>query len=119
MFDNFKKNVTKNDINTIIDKGTTIKGDINGEENIRIDGTIDGNINLGGIVYIGESGCVIGNITAKDLTIFGVVRGNVNISNCLSICARGQLEGDMITSSLNVETGGQFNGYSKMSPAFA
>jgi len=119
MFNILRENVITNDINTIIDKGITIRGDINGEENIRIDGTIEGNINLEGSVYIGESGCVIGNITATDLTIFGLVRGNVNISNRLSICACGQLEGDVITSSLNVETGGRFNGYSKMSPSFA
>ena len=122
MFDSVRKqvsDVTSSEINTIIDKGTTIKGDINGDGNVRIDGTVEGNVNLGGSVFIGESGCVNGNITSTNLTIFGIVRGNVNISNRLAICASGQLEGDSSTSCLNVEDGGQFNGHSKMTVSLA
>ena len=111
--------VTSNEINTIIDKGTYIVGNIDGDGSLRVDGTMDGNITLEGCVFIGESGRVHGTVAADELIISGVVDGNVIISNRLSIYADGQLTGDINAGSLSVEVGGHFNGYCNMSPAFA
>ena len=69
--------VTSKEIKTIIDKDTHIVGNINGDGSLRVDGTVDGDITLDGCVFIGESGRVNGTITADELTISGVVDGNV------------------------------------------
>ena len=64
---------------TIIGAGTTINGDINSEGDIRIDGTLNGNLIAKAKVFIGPEGTVIGNISGLHADILGNVKGNLKI----------------------------------------
>ncbi|MBQ9376348.1 MAG: polymer-forming cytoskeletal protein [Schwartzia sp.] len=115
MFGSVKKHIdAPGEIETIIGSDTFIKGQIGGSGSLRVDGRVEGGIEVANYVVIGESGCVCGDINAKGLTISGKVTGNVNCDGQLRIQSTGQLVGDVRVQSLNVADGGIFRGRSEM-----
>lgn len=116
--------IGSNDIETIIGNNTVIKGEINGSGNLRVDGLVEGGVNVSGCVIVGENGQIKGDVSADEMIISGSVEGNVTTDNCLSIYSTGQLTGDVKVGSLKIEEGGSFQGRSEMNfkpadPAFA
>ena len=118
MFNNMKKRVDEtvnmNDIETVIGRSTSIKGQVSGDGNLRVDGHIDGGLFVGGDVVIGETGVVLGDIKAANLIVSGSVTGNVTVEGNLSIRESGQLVGDVKVKTLNIDDGGVFKGHSEM-----
>ncbi len=104
------------DIETVIGRDTNIIGGLEGSGNIRIDGTIDGDVSITGNMVIGKSGCVQGNIKTGNLTLDGMVTGNVDCDGTLSIQANGSVVGDIRVRSLNITNGGVFKGRREMLP---
>jgi cytoskeletal protein CcmA (bactofilin family) len=102
------------DIETIIGKNTSIKGEMTGSGNIRVDGRIEGGISITGNVVIGSSGDVVGNIKAENLLVSGSIKGNVDVAGNLSVFSSGQLIGDAKTTAFSIEEGGVFRGHSEM-----
>ena len=121
MFGSVKKHIDNpvGDIETIIGRGTTITGQLQGSGNIRIDGHVEGGIAITGDAVIGESGSVQGDVKAGSLTVAGTVTGNVDCDGNLSIHATGQLVGDVRVRSLNIADGGIFKGRSEMDTRIA
>ena len=123
MFSSVKKRVDEtintNDIETVIGRNTSIKGEISGSGNVRIDGHIEGGISIDGNAVVGETGLVEGDIKAKNLIVSGKVTGNADVEANLCIYATGQLIGDIRVSSFKVEDGGVFKGHSEMAPKSA
>ena len=64
-------------INTIIGPGTNLTGDIDAGGFTRVDGSIRGDVRARGKVVIGERARMKGNVTGKNITIGGVVAGNI------------------------------------------
>lgn len=94
--------------------GTTIEGNICADEDIRIDGTMTGNIICSGKVVIGPQATVTGNIEAVTADIMGRIVGNVSIKEILTIRSTGVIEGDIITQQLAVEPDAKFSGRCSM-----
>ncbi len=94
----------------VIGEGTTIKGDLISDGDLRIDGKVIGSINTKAKCVIGHSAIVEGNVDAKNCDISGKVEGDVKVSEILLIKAQGVINGDLRTSKLVVENGGEFNG---------
>jgi cytoskeletal protein CcmA (bactofilin family) len=63
--------------------GTTINGDINSNGDIKISGTLTGNISTKGRVIIGETGKIKGEITCKNADILGLVEGSLFVTELL------------------------------------
>lgn len=101
-------------INTVIAEELAIVGDLNGEESIRIDGRVKGNINIKDGVILGEKSLVEGNIQAESLIIFGKIIGNI-VCKSLQVKEQGMISGDISTDTLNVEKGAIINGHLSMS----
>ncbi|MEK3882975.1 polymer-forming cytoskeletal protein [Paenibacillus sp. PL2-23] len=115
----FKNKPTTNKINpdatdTLIGEGTTFEGKLKTEASIRIEGTIIGDIMSSGDVIIGENGSATSNVIARDLVLAGQLNGDVEVRGKLTICATGVLNGNIATQALVIESGGVFNGSSKM-----
>ena len=94
--------------------GTEIIGDINSNGDIRLDGSLNGNLNSKGKLVVGESGKVKGIINCKNSDIFGIVEGKINVSELLSLKSSAQVIGDIITNRLAIEPGCNFSGNCKM-----
>ncbi len=93
---------------------TLIKGSLHAEEDLRIDGKVEGLIECAGKVVIGPQGEIQGDIHCINLDIIGRVCGNLVIKETLSIKASGSFTGDLITGSVEIEPGAVFNGSCKM-----
>jgi cytoskeletal protein CcmA (bactofilin family) len=102
-----------NSHNTIT-SGTEIVGDINSNGDIRLDGVLTGNINAKGKLVIGESGTVTGIINCKNSDIYGIVEGEINVTELLSLKANAQVKGNIFTNRLAIEPGCNFSGTCKM-----
>ena len=109
-----KRALNPNTTDTLVGEGSVFEGRIRSEASLRVEGHITGDIECLGDVTVGEHGLAKSNINARNVTIAGVVNGNVNTKGTLMITSTGQLFGNTISHSLIIEEGGIFQGQSKM-----
>ena len=95
---------------TLIGAGTTLKGDINSNSDLRIDGTIIGNIHSSAKVVIGANGVVEGDITGNQADIIGKVSGNIHAKDLLQLRGDCSVNGNIYAGKLQVEPTVTFNG---------
>ena len=105
--------VESNSIN-IITAGTLIKGDISASGDFRLDGTLEGNIQLNGKLVVGDSGIVNGNVLCVNANIIGTVNGNLSVKELLSLNATARVKGDILINKLSIEPGAIFTGKCRM-----
>ncbi len=113
MAKSYNNEAESNGIN-LIGNGTNIKGDINSNSDLRIDGSLEGNITTAGKIVVGESGQVKGEIKCKNGDISGNIEGKIIAEELLSLKASSTVEGDIIINKLAVEPGCHFVGNCKM-----
>jgi cytoskeletal protein CcmA (bactofilin family) len=109
-----KFNETDNNTINLISNGTDITGDIKSNGDIRIDGTLKGNLNTKGKVVIGPTGKVSGEVVCKNSEVSGIVEGKITVGQLLNLKASSKILGDIATSKLSVEQGAIFSGTCKM-----
>ena len=102
---------------TLITQGITLKGTIEGEGVVQVEGTVVGQFNMIGAIIVADSGLVKGPITADVVRIAGKVEGNIVAREHMRLENTGTLIGDVTTASLVVEDGGCLNGRSTMMKA--
>lgn len=93
-----------------IGSGTEIQGDIVCNGDLRIDGTVIGNIEVKGRVVIGNSGRVEGEISCRNGDISGRMKGKIGVQELLALKATSTLEGELTTKRLSIEPGSVFCG---------
>ncbi|MGC6413142.1 MAG: bactofilin family protein [Bacteroidia bacterium] len=98
----------------LVGAGTVIKGDIKCSGDIRIDGTVEGNVEVSQKVVVGITGIVVGNIQSEDTSISGKVVGNIKSDKSTVLHGSGTINGDISTKQIIIEQGGNFNGVCKM-----
>ena len=110
-----KYNETDNSTINLISTGTDITGDIKSSGDVRIDGTLKGNLNTKGKVVIGPTGKVSGEVICKNSEVSGIVEGKIIVGQLLNLKASSKIVGDIATAKLSIEPGAIFSGYCKMS----
>lgn len=117
----FTKNKTEmpNTINngsgaTLIGAGTTLKGDIKSNNDLRIDGTVIGNIQSNAKIIIGTSGLVEGDIMGNQADIVGKVSGNIRAKELLQLRGESTVTGNIFAGKLQIEPTATFNGQCHM-----
>lgn len=98
----------------LIGLGTQIIGDIISAGDVRIDGTLNGNIKLNGRLVVGPNGKIEGNVVCQNADISGEVKGTVEVVEMLALKATAKILGDMITGKLSIEPGAVFTGSCNM-----
>lgn len=106
--------ISADHIDTLVGEGTNLTGEIHAEGTLRIDGKIEGEIKAGGDVVVGEKGQVVANIEARNLTVGGLIRGNVTLTGELHLLPTGRLIGDAKVKGLIVDEGAVFKGRCEM-----
>lgn len=99
---------------TLIGAGTTVKGDIKSNSDLRIDGTIIGNVSSNAKIVIGTSGVVEGDISGNQADIVGKVSGNVRAKELLQLRGDSVVTGNLFAGKLQVEPTATFNGQCHM-----
>jgi cytoskeletal protein CcmA (bactofilin family) len=110
-----KYNETDSPTINLISNGTDITGDIKSNGDIRIDGTLTGNLNTKGKVVIGTTGKVTGEVICKNSEVSGIIEGKITVGQLLNLKASSKILGDIATSKLSIEPGARFSGNCKMS----
>ena len=99
---------------SLLSKDVKIEGDIQGNENLQIEGKFIGSIKLAGDIYVGSTGIVEANVEADNVVILGQINGNVTARKQLQIQSTGKLMGDCTAKSIDIREGALFEGRSKM-----
>jgi len=84
-------------INSIIGNGSSIRGDIKINGFMRIDGDLEGNLETTGNVLVGENARIAGNITARSITVGGIIKGNVVAPEQVHLLSSSIVIGDIQT----------------------
>jgi cytoskeletal protein CcmA (bactofilin family) len=99
----------------LVSSGTDITGDVKSSGDLRIDGTLNGNLNTKGKVVIGPTGRVNGEVICKNSEVSGTVEGKITVHQLLILKISSKIFGDIVTSKLSIEPGAIFSGNCKMS----
>ena len=88
-----------------------VKGEISGNEDLYIDGTVEGVVQLGeGKLTVGATANVTADIIAREVVVCGKVKGNVHAKGKIEIKKDGSVIGDLTTAQIIIEDGAYFKG---------
>ena len=87
-----------------------IIGEVASSEELYIDGELEGKLDLKGRLTIGPESKVSANIRAKEVVVFGAVRGNVEAEERIALRAGATIVGDIKTAGIIIEDGAYFKG---------
>ena len=102
---------------SLIGAGTSMKGDITSNGDLRIDGTLVGNIHCSAKVVIGANGVVQGDINGQQADIMGKVTGTIKVKDLLQLKGGSLLNGNIQAAKLQIEPAANFNGECQMTQA--
>ena len=89
--------------------GTSVKGELFAENDIRIDGTISGKIECKGKLILGPQGKIEGEVFCQNAVIDGTIKGKIKVNDLLIIRETAVIDGEVFTDQLNIESGAVFN----------
>jgi len=104
---------------SLIGAGTTMKGDITSNGDLRIDGSLVGNIHCSAKVVIGANGVVQGDINGQQADIMGKVTGTIKVKDLLQLKGGSLVNGNIQATKLQIEPTANFNGECHMTAAAA
>jgi cytoskeletal protein CcmA (bactofilin family) len=94
-----------------IGKSVVIKGELNGSEDLTVEGHVEGKIELRDhVLTIGPNGKIKAEVFAKAVVVLGEVTGNVTASDKVDIRENGSVEGDIIAPRVAIAEGAHFRG---------
>ena len=94
-----------------IGKSVVIKGELNGSEDLTIEGHVEGKIELKDhVLTIGPNGKIKAAVFAKSVIVLGEVNGNVTASEKVDIRDGGSVDGDIISPRVAIAEGAHFRG---------
>ena len=94
-----------------IGKSVVIKGELNGSEDLTIEGQVEGKIELKDhVLTIGPNGKIKAQVFAKALIVLGEVNGNVNATDRVEIKDGGSVDGDIVAPRVAIADGAHFRG---------
>lgn len=99
---------------SIISAGVKITGDIEAEHDMRIDGSIVGNVYCKGKVVLGAMSEIVGDLQAANADVFGTVNGNVFTKELLCLKSKCFINGNISVGRLDIEPEAEFNGQCTM-----
>jgi cytoskeletal protein CcmA (bactofilin family) len=95
---------------SLMGKTVFVKGNIFSEEEVRIEGKIEGKLSSKHMVVVGKNGIVNADIEAREIIIEGTVNGNVKGSYKVEIVPDGVLNGNIISQRVVLAEGAVFKG---------
>jgi cytoskeletal protein CcmA (bactofilin family) len=94
-----------------IGKSVVIKGELNGSEDLTIEGHVEGTIQLRDhVLTIGPNGRIKAQVFAKSVIVLGEVTGNVTASDKVDIRDNGSVDGDIVAPRVAIAEGAHFRG---------
>lgn len=101
----------------IVSKGTKIEGKFSSTENVRLDGTIKGEVKCDSRLVMGESGKVEGKVFTKDADIHGTIEGEITVFGALQLRSTARVHGNITATTMSVEEGASWTGECRVGQA--
>lgn len=95
---------------TIIGANTVVSGNLEGDEDLTVEGRVEGSINLSKTLTIEINGVVHANINVRNAVISGVLVGNVQAEECVHVTEEGRVVGDIAAPRVILVDGASFRG---------
>jgi cytoskeletal protein CcmA (bactofilin family) len=103
--------ITEHDETGWLGSSLQVKGEITGTEDLLIDGAVDGLIHLDDWkLTVGTAAKVTADINARDVVVYGTVKGNVRAKGRIEIKKDGSIVGNLTTAQIMIEDGADFKG---------
>ena len=102
------------DGNCIISPGTRIEGKFNSSENIRMDGTVIGELKCEKKLVMGKGSRVEGKIFSNEAVIMGDIEGDLTVDGVLHLHNTAKIRGNIIAKKMIVDEGAIYNGECKI-----
>lgn len=93
-----------------------IKGNLKFSGELTLDGKLEGEIQTDGVLNLGDTAVVTGNINAQSVVVRGKINGNITAKEKIEIKAKTELFGDIRAAKLSVEEGVTFVGKAEVNP---
>jgi cytoskeletal protein CcmA (bactofilin family) len=100
----------------LLSSDVEIKGSIKFQNELTVDGKVEGEITSAGVLTVGENSEIKGEIKTKSVTVYGKVQGNITVDERCELKARATLFGDLKATRLVIEEGATFVGKSEVTP---
>ncbi|MEO7144389.1 MAG: polymer-forming cytoskeletal protein [Bryobacteraceae bacterium] len=94
----------------VIGKTMMIKGEIHSQEDLTIDGEMEGKLEVQSKLTVGPNGKINANVKAKEVIVHGSVHGNVEATDKIAIKAGASIVGDIKTAGIVIDDGAYFKG---------
>lgn len=95
---------------TIISRDIHVKGDLSSDNDIWIDGHVEGGVTTKGLLTLEQNGRIEGDIRARSVHINGHAHGNIYADESLTCATAAIIRGDIEAPNLTVESGATING---------
>jgi cytoskeletal protein CcmA (bactofilin family) len=99
----------------VIGPRTVVKGEITGDEDVLVEGTVEGEIKIARDLRVGQGGTVRATISAQSVVVSGEVVGDCHAENRVEIQASGRVTGNIRAPKIVIAEGAMFKGNSDMS----
>lgn len=108
------KDVPPESMNSILGEGSVYHGDMKVNGGLRVDGTVEGEVDVEGTLTVGNDGLIKGNVRISHGIVGGTVIGTISATEQLELQRGSRIEGDIFTRSLIIEEGVFFEGNCRM-----
>lgn len=98
------------DSNTVVGESILIKGNLEGDEDLTVQGQIEGSINLNKTLIIEPSGVVKAEVSVANAVISGIMVGNLSASDSVELTDSGRMVGDIQAPRIIITEGALFKG---------
>jgi cytoskeletal protein CcmA (bactofilin family) len=95
---------------TVFGKSMKIVGEVWSDEELYLDGDLDGKLHLRNRLTVGPNSKVNANIKAQEIIVFGTIKGNVESESRVSLRTGASIVGDIKTAGIVIEDGAYFKG---------
>lgn len=109
LFDGRSRRLTPTSV-SVVDNRMTLRGDIDTDGIVRVDGRVEGTTHRAGTLIVGSGGFVVGDVEAREVVVAGRVNGNIMARGRVEIDTGGAVRGDIRASSMSLHEGGAVEG---------
>ncbi len=94
----------------VLGKGLRVRGRVRGEGDLRVEASVEGDIEVSGALELAPGATVTGAVQAQEVVVSGALEGDVNATGPVTITTTGSLRGEVSAAELQIEEGGQLVG---------
>jgi cytoskeletal protein CcmA (bactofilin family) len=95
---------------TTIKPATTITGSVSGPGDLFLDGKVNGDITISGLLFISENGSVQGEVAAGNMILAGHVQGRIMVADKVEIRSSGHVQGDIVCQMIAIAENAHLDG---------